>query len=99
VHDHDDLDAGGREANEPLVRVAQERRCLAPDDRVRVGIEGQDRRSSVPTASLPDELAEQVGVPAMEAVEDADDEEDATEGRSEAFDAGDDSRRSLRHPG
>ena len=44
VLDHGDLDSGRLQANEPLVRVAQQRRRQTLDDLLGVGVESDDRR-------------------------------------------------------
>ena len=70
---------GRFETLEPLVRVEQERRRLPHQDLVGVVVEGDDRRPGATGRRLGDEVVEQVCVAAMEAVEDADDDEGRTE--------------------
>ena len=76
VLDDDDLDAGRAEQPEPLLGVEQERRRRAEDHLVGVGVERDDGRAGVVRLGLQVEVAEQVLVAAVEAVEHADDGED-----------------------
>ena len=91
--DDGDRDAGRPEPLEPLAGVEQERRRLPHQDLVGVVVEGDDRRSGVARRRLRDEMLEQVGVPEVQAVEDADDDEDRPELRAELIDALDDVHR------
>ena len=70
------LDARGGQPFEPFAGVEQERRGGAPQDLVRVVIEGDDRRLGAARPGLGDEMLEEVGVAEVHPVEHADDDED-----------------------
>ena len=82
VLDDRDLDARGGESFEPFAGVEQEGRRGAPQDLVRMVIEGDDGRPGVARPSLGDEMLEEVRVAEMHPVEHADDHEDGTEVRA-----------------
>ena len=75
VLDDGDVDPGCGEQPQPLVGIAQERRRGPDEDLVGVVIERDDGRPRRPAPGRPAELAEQVGMAEVEAVEDADDDE------------------------
>ncbi len=78
LHDRD-LDAGGLQADEALVRIAQQRRREALDQLLRMGVERDDRGSRAGVPGSPTQLAEKIQVTAVEAVEDTDRHVESTE--------------------
>jgi len=71
------LHAGSSQSLEALLRVQEERRRHAPQDLVRVSVERDHRRPGVPLCGFMSEVADQVHVAPMKAVEDPDDHEQA----------------------
>ena len=88
--DDRDLDTGLGQALETLGRIEQERRRMAGQHLVGVVVEGDDRRPGVTGRRLRHEMAEQVQMAEVEAVEDPDDHEGRAQLLPESLDPADD---------
>jgi hypothetical protein len=62
-------------------------------------VEGDHRGSGAPRLGYGDQVLEQIGVPTVHPIEDADDDEDRPELRAERFDPVDDVHRDVRRRG
>ena len=86
--DDGDFDAGGLEADQALVGVAQQRRGKALNQLFGMGIEGDHRRPRSRAQCRAAQFAKQVQMAAVQAVEDADRHVQPAEARVERADAG-----------
>ena len=90
---------GRLEPLEPLAGIEQEGRRRPHQDLVGMVVEGDDRRPGAARRGFGHEMLEQVRVPEMHPVEDADDDEDRAELRAKLVDALDDVHRGLSRRG
>ena len=93
--DDRDLDAGRLEQVEALPGVTQQWRRRARDDLVGVVVEGEDGRPGRATLRLAHELLQEVAVSEVEAIEDADHDEQAPQRGLERVEALDDRHRPV----
>ena len=76
VLDDGHIDAGVGQPCHPLIGMEQQRWRRAGQDLVGMVVERDDARVRLPLKGLADEVVQQVDVPLVQAVEDADDRED-----------------------